>query len=170
LQEITSKYGDLMQLRKIGISQAETFFKTGGNGKEGQVQSELAWEKTIDFGSNSTEQQGSSNNTESSERASANYSIDFKFFADVSKDPTPGTSDCSDLRIHAYLDDNEVFVSPWMGYEKRIPQLPLDTGIVNLHDISAGKHTLKFVPEGRLSGCNTDFLRSWGGTIAILSP
>jgi hypothetical protein len=169
LQEITGKYGDLVALHNMGISQVETFFKAGGNGRDGQIQSELAWEKAISLGGSLTEPEESGNNTASNNGLNTKFSISFKFFTDVKYDSTPDTFDCSDLRIHVYLDEKEVFLSSWMGYENRSPQLPLDTGIVHLHDISIGKHLLKFVPESRLSGCNIDYLRSWGGTIAILA-
>lgn len=154
LVEIANRYGDLESLKEIGVLQAISFFKVGGNQEDGQLQPSLGMEIPVGLGS------GTANMTEFS-------SLKIRYFADVSYDSTPKTFDCSDLRIHLFVDDMPLAVSSWLGYENRIPELPLDTGLINLHSISTGQHTIKILPEGRLSGCNTDYLRSWGGTFVI---
>ena len=74
---------------------------------------------------------------------------------------------CSDLRLHILIDNSPVFTTDWLGYQGRVPALPLDTGLLNLGPVTSGQHTLTLSPEGRVSGCNIGVLRSWAGTLEV---
>lgn len=87
-------------------------------------------------------------------------------FVNVGNDTIPGRA-CSDIRLHILIDSLEVHVTDWLGYEGRIPSLPLDTGCLDFSPVAIGQHTLTLSPEGRVGGCNHGTLLNWGGTLWV---
>jgi hypothetical protein len=92
--------------------------------------------------------------------------LEMQYFVNVTNDNIPGRH-CSDVRLHILIDNSTVFTTDWLGYQGRVPALPLDTGLINLGPVTPGLHTLTLSPEGRVSGCNQGLLWGWGGTLKI---
>ncbi|OLC26017.1 MAG: hypothetical protein AUH37_01525 [Candidatus Nitrososphaera sp. 13_1_40CM_48_12] len=95
--------------------------------------------------------------------------VSFQYFVETKDDLTGSLIfHCTDVRLHVYVDKNEVFVTDWLGYQDRDPALSLQTEKITMSKISPGDHSIGLIPEGRLGGCNTQgYLLSWGGTAAI---
>jgi hypothetical protein len=95
---------------------------------------------------------------------------------------------CSSIRLHAILarnaaqrSESELAVSPWLGCFRAGPEpifgnLP-DNWNTNF-DIripvrlgnrpTAERCNLLLQPEGRTGGCNSGYLKSWGGTVKLI--
>ena len=94
--------------------------------------------------------------------------VNFQYFVDRKNDLNGQTAfHCGDIRVHVYLDTKKVFVSGWMGYDDRNPQLPLKTSKITIHDVPDGLHYVGLIPEARTGGCNSGFIQSWGGTVVL---
>jgi len=65
---------------------------------------------------------------------------------------------CSQIRLGVLVDNK--LVKETMFFDE-------DTGMLNLGPVSPGKHTLTLRPEGRINGCNSGTLESWGGTLTL---
>ncbi|MEO9321553.1 MAG: hypothetical protein ABI361_12880 [Nitrososphaera sp.] len=156
LQDVIS---NIESLRSLGIAQETSFFRGDGLAADGQVQPNLRLDTVVQAG-------GQGNEVLS---AGPSQSIRFTYYVDVRNDLTPDAFHCSDTRVQILVDGKEVALSHWLGYEGRNPALPLDTGIVTIGNVTSGTHLLTLIPEGRLVGCDTDYLRSWGGTLVIFN-
>lgn len=150
LEEVLEAFSQENIRNSKGIKNVEYFTKSGGSSFLGERQPNLR----VDLPINVTK---------------AKEEVSFQYFVDAKNDLTPTTaSHCSDLRLHVYLDEKPVHMTPWMGYADREPAIPLQTEKITLHDIPVGLHDIGLVPEGRLGGCNTQgFVLSWGGTSVI---
>lgn len=105
--------------------------------------------------------------TVSNDNLVSNNRIGFQYFAYVNDGSTIG-SQCSDIRVHFYIDGLLQGSSEWVGYEGRNIPLPLNTGVIALENLSPGaQHTLTLVPEGRVGGCNVGWINAWGGFIVV---
>jgi MBG domain (YGX type)/CARDB/Bacterial TSP3 repeat len=69
---------------------------------------------------------------------------------------------CSPIRIHYFVDGNELPGSP-------TPWLPSggDAGSVVAGPLRPGGHVFSIQAEGKIGGCNTGALSSWGGLFTI---
>lgn len=70
---------------------------------------------------------------------------------------------CSDIRLHIFLNEKEVFLTDFMGPLSGITT----SNNIDLGPVSAGNYTLKISPEGKVGGCNTGELRAWEGTLSV---
>ena len=70
---------------------------------------------------------------------------------------------CSDVRLHILVDDQEVFLTEFMGPLGGV----MTTGVLDLGPISSGNHSLTLAPEGKTGGCNTGTLHRWHGTLVV---
>ena len=147
LSQVLPAFSDPNALNSINASQVTQFANGGGSAAQGEIQPALK-EVTL------------FNVTESGVAK-------FQYFVDVKEDATPTFAHCSDIRLHVNIDGRYVGVTQWLGYEGRPLPLPLDTGIISVNGITPGKHFLVLVPQGRVGGCNSGYLYSWGGVMVI---
>jgi hypothetical protein len=89
------------------------------------------------------------------------YNLDIETLGVLQVEFTALNRLCSDMRLHILLDGVEWETSNYFGMDSKT------TGVLDLGPVSSGKHTLKFQPEGRLGGCNTGYLESWGGPLVV---
>lgn len=150
LEEVLEAFSQENIRNSKGIKNIEYFTKSGGSSFLGERQPDLR----VDLPVNITK---------------VKKEVSFQYFVDARNDFTPTTvSHCSDVRLHVYLDEKSVHMTPWMGYADRGPAIPLQTEKITLHDVPVGLHDIGLVPEGRLGGCDTQgFVLSWGGTAVI---
>jgi len=72
----------------------------------------------------------------------------------------PGPLACSAVRIHFFIDGNEVAVTSFAGPGEKTP-------FVSLGFVTSGTHTVGVQAEGEVGGCNIGGLFSWGGTVIL---
>src|SRR5262249_1790595 len=63
---------------------------------------------------------------------------------------------CGSGRLHIFVDNAEVYVTPflgWPGATGEFASYPLDTGLFPI-PVSPGQHTIALQAEGQVSGCN----------------
>jgi hypothetical protein len=89
------------------------------------------------------------------------YNLDIETLGVLKVEFTALNRLCSDMRLHILLDGVEWETSNYFGMDSKT------TGVLDLGTVSSGRHTLKFQPEGRLGGCNTGYLESWGGSLVV---
>jgi hypothetical protein len=148
LDDAISAFADEGIKNSLGIKSILVFSKSGGIQDDGQKQGVLRVDLPV--------------------VVSANGGVSFQYFVDVRNDLNKQTAiHCGDVRLHVFVDTEEVFVSSWLGYDDRVPEIPLDTGMITIHDFPSGLHKLGLIPEARSGGCNPGYIQSWGGT-AIL--
>jgi hypothetical protein len=82
--------------------------------------------------------------------------VDFETAGDLRMNFLFTNKACSELRLSIFLDGKLL---------KQTGFFDEKTGILDLGPVSSGKHTLKLSPKGRVGGCNTGHLESWGGTL-----
>ncbi len=108
LSEVIAASGDESTRESKGLRNILVFLKSGGSVDIGNFNPNLRVDTPVE--ANSEEQ------------------ISFQYFADVKNDITGSSSfHCSDVRLHIYIDDSKVYVTDWMGYDGRSPELPLQT-------------------------------------------
>jgi hypothetical protein len=151
LRSAVDAFSDERIREEADLSSVNVFSKSGGRINAGQMQQVLK----VDLPINVT---------------NSGDDVSFQYFVEV-KDDMNGLAavHCGDIRLHVYLDSRNVYVTKWLGYDDRYPVLPLDTGRITIHDISAGLHDIGLVPEARAGGCNAGFIQSWGGTSVVFN-
>jgi hypothetical protein len=70
---------------------------------------------------------------------------------------------CSPVRVTFSVDGASRLTTPFIG----TPLPGRTTGVLDLGPIAAGAHALSLQAEGQTAGCNSGFLESWGGELAI---
>jgi hypothetical protein len=134
---------------RLGLDNIQIFSKSGGSSAGGQRQAVLR----VDLPEKIT---------------STGDSISFQYFVDTKNDMNGEMiSHCGDVRLHEYLDARKVYVSKWLGYDGRTPDLPLKTEKITVHEVPTGWHDIGLIPEARSGGCNSGFIQSWGGTAVV---
>lgn len=149
LADATAAFGSENTREDLELQSITVFNKSGGMADGGQKQQVLR----VDF---------------PVKVARDKDDVTFQYFIDVKNDLNGQKAfHCGDIRIHVYLDTKKVFVSGWMGYDDRNPQLPLKTSKITIHDVPDGLHYVGLIPEARTGGCNSGFIQSWGGTAVL---
>lgn len=146
LADATSAFGSENVRDDLRLQSITVFDKSGGRADDGQKQQVLRVDLPVRIARDGND-------------------VAFQYFVDVRNDLNGQKAfHCGDTRIHVYLDTKKVFVSGWMGYDDRNPQLPLKTSKITIHDVPGGLHYVGLIPEARTGGCNSGFIQSWGGT------
>lgn len=81
-------------------------------------------------------------------------------------------SHCSSIKTTFLLDGKPVYTSGFLGWANAplpFANLPLNTGLVDLGNVTEGNHVFSIQAEGQLSGCNTGYLEGWDGRVEIIS-
>ncbi len=76
-------------------------------------------------------------------------------------------SACGPLRVRVYVEDTEVDLTGYLGYQGDPQGRPLTTGIRNIGPVATGQHYVTLVPEGLAGGCITTTLTQWSGTLTV---
>lgn len=136
---------------KLGIpflSLKDPFEISGGKHEDGQISKNLTKRLTVVANEDGT--------------AYIEYDVG------VNMGPKKNKTACSDVKLHIYAGENEIYTSDWLGYPNRPDnELPLSTGIVKLDGLEPGKCELQIVPEGREGGCNDGFIGNWNGVVSV---
>ena len=150
LGEVISAFGSQVVKEEKGLQSILVFSKSGGSQETGNFQPDLRVDSIVDVGPEDRQ-------------------VGFQYYVDIDDDLTGATTaHCSDVKLHILLDGKEVHVTDWLGYEGRDPSLPLQTEKIMINKVPPGEHYVGLVPEGRVSGCNTQgYVLSWGGTLAV---
>lgn len=149
LDSAIAAFGNEASRDQLGLKDITVFDKSGGTSDGGQRQAVLTVDLPVRVATNEDE-------------------ISFQYFVDTRSDMNGDNAfHCADIRLHVYVDTKKVYVSNWMGYDDRAPQLPLKTDKITIHNVPTGLKDIRLVPEGRLGGCNSGFLQSWGGTTVL---
>jgi hypothetical protein len=149
LTDVNAAVRDQDTREEKGLKNIFVFTKSGGSLEIGNFQPNLRVDLPIDVNQDKKE-------------------TSFQYFADIRDDLTDSISHCSDVRLHVYVDRNEVYVTDWLGYQDRNPALNLQTEKITISHVSPSENSISLIPEGRIGGCNTQgYVLSWGGTAAI---
>jgi hypothetical protein len=151
LDDVIVAFGDENTKNRLGVKDILAFVKSGGTAEGGQNQTILRVDLPVET------------------RAEGDV-ISLQYFVEVRDDMNKELAlHCGDIRLSVYLDQKKVFVTDWLGYEDRYPQLPLKTEKITIHDVPVGLHSITLIPEARAGGCNAGHIQSWGGTAVIFN-
>ena len=150
LPEVIAAIGDQATREEKGLKNILVFTKSGGSLEIGNLQPNLRVDIPVNIDHDKKD-------------------VSFQYFVETKDDLTGSLiCHCSDVRLHVYIDRNEVYVTDWLGYQDRDPALNLLTDKITISKVSPSDHSIGLIPEGRISGCNTQgYVLSWGGTAAI---
>ncbi|MGF6736118.1 hypothetical protein OKW50_008291 [Paraburkholderia youngii] len=84
--------------------------------------------------------------------------VDFDAGGDVKMDFHVSGKACSQIKFNLFIDGHQVGSTDFFDKE---------LGLFDLGSVTYGKHSLRVSPEGRVGGCNTGSLQSWGGTLTL---